>query len=138
MNTKIRTYSELCKLKTFKERFDYLAIKGSVGQETFGFERHLNQKFYSSTEWRQLRHRIIDRDMGCDLAMEGYEIFEQIVIHHMNPIVVNDIVHSSEFLMDPEYLICTSKTTHNAIHYGELIVDPVVERKKNDTCPWKK
>lgn len=134
---KIRTYSELCKLKTFRERFDYLAVKGVVGQETFGFERYLNQKFYSSKEWRQIRNRVIDRDQGCDLGLDGYDIYGQIVIHHMNPIVTYDIVHSSDILLDPEYLICTSKATHNAIHYGEMIEEPVVERKKNDTCPWK-
>lgn len=134
---KIRTYSELCKLKTFRERFDYLAVKGVVGQETFGFERYLNQKFYSSREWRQIRNRVIDRDQGRDLGLDGYDIYGQIVIHHMNPIVTYDIVHSSDILLDPEYLICTSKATHNAIHYGEMIEEPVVERKKNDTCPWK-
>lgn len=135
---KIRTYSELCKLKTFKERFDYLSIKGTVGLETFGFERHLNQKFYTSKEWRQIRNKVIDRDMGCDLGLKGYEIFDRIVIHHMNPIVVDDIVHSSDILLDPEYLICVSKATHNAIHYGTLVEEPVVVRRKNDTCPWKR
>lgn len=134
---KIRTYSELCKLKTFRERFDYLSLNGLVGQETFGFERYLNQKFYSSREWRQIRNRVIDRDQGRDLGLDGYDIYGQIVIHHMNPIVTYDIVHSSDILLDPEYLICTSKATHNAIHYGEMIEEPVVERKKNDTCPWK-
>lgn len=134
----IRSYSELCKLKTFKERFEYLSVKNSVGLETFGHERYLNQKFYTSKEWRRVRNFVIDRDQGCDLGLDGYEIYGQIIIHHMNPIVAKDIIHSSDQLMNPDYLICTSLATHNALHYGEYAEDIVVERKVNDTCPWKK
>lgn len=133
----IRTYSELIRLPTFKERFDYLSIKGAVGKETFGYDRYLNQRFYTSKEWQQLRTNVIARDLGCDLGLSGYEIGGKIIVHHMNPILPGDIIHSSEYLMDPEYLICVSAATHNAIHYGEDIVESPVERTKNDTCPWK-
>lgn len=133
----IRTYSELIRLPTFKERFDYLSIKGAVGKETFGYDRYLNQRFYTSKEWQQLRTNVIARDLGCDLGLSGYEIGGKIIVHHMNPILPTDIVHSSEYLMDPEYLICVSAATHNAIHYGEDIVGSPIERTKNDTCPWK-
>ena len=134
---KIRRYSELCKLKTFDERFEYLSIRSLIGVETFGFERYLNQRFYTSTEWRSIRNYVIDRDNGCDLGLKGYEIGGQIIIHHMNPIVVDDIVNSTDLLLNPDYLVCTSFETHNAIHYGKLEDVQIVERKKNDTCPWK-
>lgn len=127
-------------LKTFSERYEYLKLNGVVGKETFGFDRYLNQQFYRSVEWKQLRDRIIVRDEGCDLAMEGYDIYGRIYIHHMNPIAVDDIANQSKFLLDPEFLICTSFNTHNAIHYGDaslLITEPIV-RRENDTCPWKK
>lgn len=136
----IRTYTELTKLRTFRERFEYLKLDGLVGEETFGFERYLNQQFYHSLEWRRIRDRVIARDLGCDLAMEGYEIHEPILIHHMNPITVVDIRHGTEFLADPDYLICVTKNTHNAIHYGDasmLITEPI-ERTPNDTSPWKR
>lgn len=133
----IRTYSELIRLPTFKERFDYLSIKGAVGKETFGYDRYLNQRFYTSKEWQQLRNHVIARDLGCDLGLLGYEIGGKIIVHHMNPILPTDIIHSSEYLMDPEYLICVSAATHNAIHYGEDVIDSPIERTKNDTCPWK-
>lgn len=136
----IRTYTELTKLRTFRERFEYLKLDGLVGEETFGFERYLNQQFYHSLEWRRIRDRVIARDLGCDLAMEGYEIHEPILIHHMNPITVVDIRHSTEFLADLDYLICVTKNTHNAIHYGDasmLITEPI-ERTPNDTSPWKR
>lgn len=141
MSEKIRTYSELIKLPTFMERFNYLSLKGIVAEETFGFDRYLNQKFYRSSEWRRLRNKIIVRDNGCDLGVAGYDIFEKIIIHHMNPLRLNDIVNSTDFLMNPEYLICVRPITHNAIHYGDeslLMTNEVVERKPNDTCPWRK
>lgn len=141
MNTKkIKTYSELILLPTFIERFGYLKLNGRVGEETFGFDRYLNQQFYKSDEWNRIRDEVIIRDMGCDLGVEGREIKSRILIHHMNPITKQDIIERSEFLLNPEYLICTMKNTHDAIHYGDenlLYGDPIV-RKKNDTCPWKK
>lgn len=136
----IRTYSELLTLPTFEERFEYLKIDGIVGEETFGFDRYLNQIFYKSKEWRSIRNYVITRDGGCDLGIDGREIRGPILIHHMNPISKEDILSRSDILLNPEYLICTLKNTHTAIHYGDeslLIKDPVV-RKKNDTCPWKK
>lgn len=135
----IRTYSELMRLPTFEERFKYLKLDGKVGQDTFGFDRYLNQGFYNSKEWKSIRDRIIVRDKGCDLAMEGHEIFSRIYIHHMNPITVDDLVHSSEFLLNPDYLICVSYNTHNAIHYGDenLLATAPIERTRNDTCPWR-
>ena len=135
----IRTYSELITLPTFKERYEYLKLNGRVGEETFGFDRYLNQAFYKSEEWRAVRDYVIIRDNGCDLGMEGHEIFRKILIHHMNPISKRDILDRSDLLLNPEYLICTIKNTHDAIHFGDenlLIVAPI-ERRKNDTCPWK-
>ena len=136
----IRTYSELIRLPTFEERFRYLKLDGLVGKDTFGFDRYLNQEFYRSKEWKEVRDFVIVRDNGCDLGMDGYEIAGRIYIHHMNPITVNDIVHSSDFLLNPNYLICMSHNTHNAVHYGDedLLVTAPVERRKNDTCPWKR
>lgn len=136
----IRTYSELTRLPTFEERFRYLKLDGLVGKDTFGFDRYLNQEFYRSKEWKEVRDFVIVRDNGCDLGMDGYEIVGRIYIHHMNPITVNDIVHSSDFLLNPDYLICVSHNTHNAVHYGDedLLVTVPVERRKNDTCPWKR
>ena len=135
----IRTYSELIKIPTFKERFEYLRLDGKVGEETFGFDRYLNQVFYKSPEWKAARDFVIIRDQGCDLAMEGHEIFGKILVHHMNPISMEDIVHRTEYLLDPEYLICTIKNTHDAIHYGDgsLLITGPIERTKNDTCPWR-
>ena len=137
----IRTYSELIQLPTFMERYEYLRLGGKVGEETFGFDRYINQLFYTSDEWRSLRNHIITRDDGCDLAVPGRDIQEgvKVLIHHMNPITVDDILNRSDFLLNPEYLICTIKNTHDAIHYGDselLYKDPVV-RFKNDTCPWR-
>lgn len=135
----IRTYSELITLPTFEERYRYLRLDGRVGQETFGFDRWLNQKFYKDPEWLRVRDFVIIRDNGCDLGIEGREIHSRILIHHMNPITTEDIVKRSKYLLDPEYLICTVKRTHDAIHYGDeslLILNPI-ERTKNDTCPWK-
>lgn len=136
----IKTYSELCKRETFKERFRYLALKGSVAEETFGFDRYLNQKFYRSSEWKRIREKIIVRDYGCDLGLYGYDIIDKIIVHHMNPIVPRDIYNLKEYIFDPEYLICVSHNTHNAIHYGDedLLYEDPIERKPNDTCPWRK
>lgn len=135
----IRTYSELIKLPTFEERFRYLKLDGIVGEETFGFDRYLNQIFYKSREWRELRNHIIVRDNGCDLGMLDREIAGLIIIHHMNPITVDDIRERSDYLLNPEYLICTVKNTHNAIHYGDesLLITAPIERRPNDTCPWR-
>lgn len=136
----IKTYSELIMLPTFEERFRYLKLDGKVGETTFGFDRYLNQMFYKSDEWKAVRDKIIIRDSGCDLGIEGREINGRVLIHHMNPISKEDILNKSDFLLNPEYLICTIKSTHDAIHYGDenlLIKDPIV-RTKNDTCPWKR
>lgn len=138
--TIIRTYSELITLPTFEERYRYLRIGGRVGEDTFGFDRYINQIFYKSKEWLSIRDQVIARDNGCDLGIPGREIHRRILIHHMNPITVEDIVNRSEFLLNPEYLICTVKNTHDAIHYGDenlLYKDPI-ERTKNDTCPWRR
>lgn len=135
----IRTYSELITLPTFEERFRYLRLDGCVGRETFGFDRYLNQTFYRSAEWKKLRDQIIVRDNGCDLGMEGFNIYGRILIHHMNPLNVEDFLNRSEYLLNPEYLIAVSHTTHNAIHYGDenLLITAPVERRPNDTCLWK-
>lgn len=139
MSTK-RCYSELITLPTFEERFEYLKLDGRVGADTFGFDRHLNQTMYKhDPRWKKARDLVIIRDNGCDLGMEGYEINERIIVHHMNPITLEDILNDREWIFDPEYLICTIHNTHNAIHYGDknlLITAPTV-RTKNDTCPWK-
>lgn len=138
----IKTYSELIKLPTFIERYHYLRIGGTVGADTFGFDRYLNQVFYKSDEWLSIRNYVIVRDSGCDLGMLDREIRRptRILVHHMNPISKDDILRRSDFLLNPEYLICTIKTTHDAIHYGDeslLALDPIV-RTRNDTCPWKR
>ena len=138
--TNIRTYSELVTLPTFEERYRYLRIGGRVGEETFGFDRYLNQMFYTSNEWRDIRDHVIIRDNGCDLGMLDREISGRILVHHMNPITVDDVLKRSKYLLDPEYLICTIKNTHDAIHYGDesLLFTGPIERRPNDTCPWKK
>lgn len=135
----IRTYSELITLPTFEERYEYLKLNGQVGDSTFGFDRYLNQIFYRSQRWKAIRDQVIIRDNGCDLAMEGYDIHERILIHHMNPITIEDIERETAFLLNPEYLICVTHNTHNAIHYGskELLVTAPIERRPNDTCPWR-
>ena len=136
--TMIRRYSELRHIPTFEERFDYLKLNGSVGRETFGFDRYINQRFYTSKEWRDIRHHVIARDLGLDLGTEGYEINSRILIHHMNPIVVDDILHKNDDILDPEFLITTCHNTHNAIHYGDssLLPKPLVERSRGDTRLW--
>lgn len=136
----MRTYSELIVLPTFKERFEYLRLDGEVGKETFGFDRWMNQLFYRSEEWKAIRRMIILRDNGCDLGVEGLDIYGRVLIHHMNPITKDDVVNRTDLLMNPEYLITTSFITHNAIHYGDesLLIEKITERSKNDTCPWRK
>ena len=135
----IRTYSELIALPTFEERFEYLKLSGSVGKDTFGHDRYLNQVFYSSYEWRKLRDEIIIRDNGCDLGVSDRIIYGKIYIHHINPLRKDDIISRSEYLRNPDFLICTAFETHNAIHYGDINLLPrdPIERTKNDTCPWK-
>lgn len=136
----IRTYTELSELSSFEERFRYLQLDGSVGVGTFGFDRYINQRFYRSKEWKHIRDQVIVRDNGCDLGVEGYEIYGRVYIHHMNPLLLKDIKDNTEFLLNPEYLITTTLDTHNAIHYGnEAFLSRLtpVERTKNDTCPWR-
>lgn len=136
----IRTYSELKTLKTFDERYEYLKLNGNVADVTFGFDRYINQKFYHSDLWKKIRRKIISRDLGCDLAVKGYDINGKILIHHMNPIEIKDIVNVTEYLINPEYLITVSLQTHNAIHYGNMMNNPnvLIERRPGDTCPWKR
>lgn len=137
--TNTKRYSELITISTYEERFKYLQLKGAVGNDTFGYDRYLNQILYNSPEWKRLRNQIIIRDNGRDLGCEGYEIYGRILIHHMNPITVEDIVSRDPIVFDPENLICVSHNTHNAIHYGDenLLIMAPVERTKNDTCPWR-
>jgi hypothetical protein len=134
----IRTYTELSRIETFEERYRYLALKGEVGYPTFGFDRYLNQKFYTSREWRNLRRQIIIRDNGCDLGLLGYEIHSGLVIHHINPMTVVDIAHKEDSILDPEFLITTSYQTHNAIHFGDekLLPRLHVDRSSGDTKLW--
>lgn len=134
----IRRYSELRRLETFEERFKYLSLHGEVGRSTFGFDRYMNQEFYRSQEWRQLRHRVIVRDMASDLGVEGYEIHNQILIHHMNPMVADDIRHGNPDMLNPEFLITTTLRTHNAIHFGDerQLPKPYVPRRPGDTKLW--
>ena len=140
MSTIIRTYSELIRLPTFEERYRYLRLGGSVGKDTFGFDRCLYEQFLRSREWKSIRDYVIVRDNGCDLGVKGHEIYERIIIHHMNPVDINDLIHSSDYLLNPEYMISTIHNTHNAIHYGDasLLIQAPVERTKNDTCPWRR
>ena len=135
----IKTYSEVIALPTFEDRFNYLQLKGRVGQETFGYDRYLNQILYNSYEWRKFRREIIVRDNGCDLACEGYDINDKALIHHINPIRVEDIINRNPIVFDPENVITTILSTHNAIHYGDenLLIASPIERRQNDTCPWK-
>lgn len=135
----LRTYTELIQIPSFVERFKYLKLGGRVGEETFGYDRYLNQQLYQSYDWKKLRRDIIIRDCGCDLAFPDREIFDRIYIHHMNPIGPEDILRHSETVLNPEFLICTSKFTHEAIHFGDeslLYMDPI-ERRPGDTCPWR-
>lgn len=135
---RVRTYYELRRLQTFEDRYHYLKLRGNVGESTFGHERYLNQRFYTSPEWRQIRQHVIARDEGCDLSFPDHEIYDRIVIHHMNPMTIEEIEHGSSDILDPDFLITTSHRTHNAIHYGDasLLVKPLVERKRGDTLLW--
>ena len=138
-NTMIRTHRECMRLPTFQERYRYLQIGGRVGKETFGFDRYLNQMLYRTPEWKRFRRDMIVRDNGCDLGCEGYEIYGNVLVHHINPITVEDVINRKPCIFDPNNVICTSLNTHNAIHYGDetlLITEPVI-RKPNDTCLWK-
>lgn len=140
-NTVIRTYSELITMPTYIERFKYLKLSGRVGRETFGFDRYLNQQFYQrDPKWKKTRDYVIIRDNGCDLGVEGYEIRGKLIVHHMNPVTIEDILEGRDCVYDPEFLICTVHNTHNAIHYGDeslLTLAPIV-RTPGDTCPWKR
>ena len=138
MNT-IRRYSELIKIPTFEERFEYLRVGGLIGRDTFGFDRYLNQAFYKSKEWGTVRRDVIIRDNGCDMAFAGHEIYGMIIVHHMNAITPEDVVDRNPDILNPEFLICLSEMTHKAIHYGDkdLLPRPLIERRPNDTCPWK-
>lgn len=140
MKSKSKTYSELIRLPTFLERYRYLKIGGRIGEDTFGYDRYLNQTLYRSAEWKRFRREIIVRDEGCDLGLEGYEIIGSILVHHINPITVRDINNRDPKIFDPENVICVSHNTHNAIHYGDesLLITEPVERTPFDTCPWKR
>lgn len=134
-----KTYSELMELDSYEERFNYLRLNGDVGTETFGAERYLNQALYTSKEWRALRDKIIIRDNACEMGLDGYDIFSEIIIHHINPVTIAMIEERDPIIFDPENLICVSRVLHNAIHYGDmsgLLISPR-ERCPNDTCPWK-
>ena len=135
----MKTYTELMQLPGYEERLEYLKMQGKAGEETFGAERYLNQVFYKSPEWRRVRDQVIVRDLGCDMALEGFELQDEIIIHHMNPINVEDITERNEDILNPEYLVCVSKSTHNLIHYGaDARRRPlIVERTPNDMAPWK-
>lgn len=135
----IRTYSELKRFDTFLDRYNYLKLSGRVGIETFGIDRYINQGLYRSRKWRRIRDEVIIRDEACDLGMPGYDLYDRIIIHHMNPITLEDIEDENPIIFDPEFLICTSFMTHNAIHYGDesLLPKEPIERRPGDTCPWK-
>lgn len=137
----IKRYSELMLLPTFEERFEYLALNGCVGEDTFGYDRYLNQNFYKTIEWRNLKRQLIIRDHACDLGVDGYDIRgDRIIVHHMNPLTKKDILDRTDYLMNPEYLICTTLNTHNAIHYSNssILHNKIIIRTQNDTCPWKR
>ena len=135
----LRSYSELSRLRTFDERFRYLLLAGSVGVETFGFDRYVNQRFYRSEEWKHVRNIVIARDNGYDLGIEGRDINGRVYVHHMNPMNLEQINDHMDLILDPEYLVCVTFATHNAIHYGDesYITLAPVERQPNDMCPWK-
>lgn len=136
---KLLTYTELKRFQTFEERFEYVKLGGIVGESTFGFDRYLNQALYTSSEWRSLRNKVIIRDNGCDLGVDGHDIGKYIIVHHMNPITIEDLDERNEDIFNPEFLICVSRNTHNAIHFGDesLLPKGPVERRPYDTCPWK-
>lgn len=136
----MKTYREMSRLKTFEERYEYLRLNGAVGEDTFGFDRFINQRFYKSPEWRQVRDIVIIRDNGCDLGHPDHPIFGRVIIHHLNPIRKEDFDNDPEYLLNPDYLVCVSHDTHNAIHYGDksLLQEEWKPREPNDTCPWKR
>jgi hypothetical protein len=138
MTTRIRSYSELIRIETLEDRFKYLALRGSVGKATFGFDRYINQQFYVSKQWRDVRNHVIVRDNGCDLGVDGFDIHERITIHHLNPMTPEDIIQGDMSILDPEFLITTTLPTHNAIHYGDerQLPRPLVERRPGDTKLW--
>lgn len=138
MSLNHKTYTELSRLTTFEDRFEYLVLGGQVGRETFGYDRHINQRFYRSHEWKRVRDEVITRDYGCDLGVPGHEIYHGILIHHINPMTVEDLIHGEEWVLDPEYLITTTHNTHNAIHYGaeSLLPKTVTAREPGDTRLW--
>lgn len=138
MRSSIRSYAELCRLKTLEERYDYLRVSAAIGVDTFGFDRWINQAFYTSAEWRNVRQRVIARDRGCDLGLEGAEIFDRVAIHHMNPMKIEDLTEGDPSILDPEYLITVSTRTHNAIHFGrkETLAKPYEPRRPGDTQLW--
>lgn len=138
MGITIRTYDELMQLKTFDERYEYLKLNGKVSETTFGHDRFINQRFYNSTMWSNIRTKIIVRDTGCDLGLDGYEVYNNIIVHHMNPIFIDDILNITDNLINPNYLICTCLNTHNAIHYGTQPPNIINERRRGDTCLWIK
>lgn len=135
----IRTYSELIQISDYYDRFEYLKIGGKIGFETFGYDRYLNQILYTSPEWRKFRNAIIIRDNGCDMAMPGFEIYDRLTVHHLNPLTKEDILNRDPKIFDPENVVCVSHNTHMAIHYGsrDLLPQPIIVRTQNDTCPWK-
>lgn len=135
-----RTATELYALRTFEERFDYLSLEGVVGESTFGFDRYMNQRFYTSREWRDVRRDVIARDLGCDLGIEGREIHVRPIIHHMNPMTARDLAHRNDDILDIEFLITVSHRTHNAIHYGDasLLSRELTPRRAGDTVPWRR
>lgn len=136
--SRIRTYTELSRLDTFNERYQYLRLKGVVGESTFGFDRWVNQEFYRSRQWKSIRDAVIVRDNGCDLGIPGFEIHRGLLVHHMNPVSMDDIIHGEEWILDPEFLITTSHSTHNAIHYGDesLLPREPITRRSGDTTLW--
>jgi hypothetical protein len=138
MSMLIKTYTKLSRYNNFEDRYNYLRIGGAIGAMTFGHSRYLNQSFYTSALWRALRNDVIIRDDGCDLGVPGYQIFDRIIVHHMNPVTEEDVVEHSDFLLNPDFLICTSRDTHNAIHFGDssLLPELPIERFRNDTSPW--
>lgn len=138
MSTTNRSYAEFARINSFEDRYAYLRVSSSIGIATFGFERWLNQAFYTSTQWRQVRQEVIARDRGCDLGIEGYELYDRIYVHHMNPMTVEQVDKGDPAILDPEFLISVSLTTHNAIHYGDerLLVKPLVQRRRGDTKLW--
>lgn len=138
--SRLRSYSGLIRLTSFEDRFNYLKLNGIVGKETFGFDRYLNQKFYRSSDWRRVKREVILRDNGCDLAVKDRPISGSIFVHHINPISIEDIANNSDYILDPEFLVCVSKRTHDAIHYSDesiLLINDVTERKEGDTCLWR-